>query len=93
MQTSLPVSFFSTGGQQRIFVRTLFSDKSFCSKIFSLLFAELKAQSKHVFLSVRKQLRELFHPSSSNIVGDHVGLRFSAFSCDISGLALACRIN
>ena len=36
MQTSLPVSFFSTGGQQRIFVMTLFSDKSFCSKIFSL---------------------------------------------------------
>jgi len=38
MQTSLPVSFLSTGGQQRIFVMTLFiSDKSFCSKIFSLL--------------------------------------------------------
>jgi hypothetical protein len=36
MQTSLPVSFLSTGGQQRIFVMTLFSDKSFCSKIFSL---------------------------------------------------------
>jgi hypothetical protein len=27
----------SAGGQQRIFVMTLFSDKSFCSKIFSLL--------------------------------------------------------
>ena len=30
--------FFIFGGQQRIFVMTLFSDKSFCSKIFSLFF-------------------------------------------------------
>jgi hypothetical protein len=44
MQTSLPVSFFSTGGQQRIFVRTLFSDKSFCSKIFSLSFIAQKVK-------------------------------------------------